>query len=426
MKTTLKFTLRAPRSISGCSTLMLQITRHRVTRTRSTSYVLSPAEWDEKRQEIRISENAFPERKKTLAGFERSLKKDILLIHKTIEAMEEQGDYSSQDIINLFVEQQEGQLFCEYVNRRAEKLQASNRFGTAHACRYAGISFLHYLQNKDVRIEKVNATLMKSYEGYLESNGKSKNTISCYMRSLRAAYNQALGESKLFSAKKAKENPFSGVFTGNAKTQKRAIGETSISLLAEIDFSKKDAETKAKEEICHDGSVKYALDLFMFSFFTQGMSFSDMAYLKKENIGDRLIRYNRKKTGQPVSIELEDCMKRILDRYADTTSEYIFPILRGINAEYAKWEAINSALAKYNRSLKKLGKQAGISAHLTSYVARHSWASMASQEGIPIGTISRGMGHESEKTTQIYISQLDRSDVGRANRQIIAKIEKFA
>jgi integrase len=152
------------------------------------------------------------------------------------------------------------------------------------------------------------------------------------------------------------------------------------------------------------------------------MSFTDMANLKKENVGAKSIRYKRKKTGQLITVETEDCMKEIIDRYADADSDYLFPILGGITDEYAKWKKTNAALTRYNKNLKKLAASAGLDVPLTGYVARHSWASAASQEGIPIATISRGMGHESEKTTRIYISQLDFSDVGRANRQVISRI----
>ena len=137
-----------------------------------------------------------------------------------------------------------------------------------------------------------------------------------------------------------------------------------------------------------------------------------------------VICYKRKKTGQEITVELEDCMREIIERYRDKDSDYIFPVLRKWEkcGEFVKWKKSREALAVYNRNLKKLAELAGISEHLTSYVARHSWASIASQTGIPIGTISRGMGHESEKTTQIYISDLDRSDVTIANRMVLSRI----
>jgi len=342
------------------------------------------------------------------------LKKDLQELHEAAGMLETRGDYSSQELLNCFRNRQ--QLFCAYVFRKSEILRQNERFGTAHTYRYAAVSFLKFLGNKDVHIEKINASLMENFERYLLTKNKSKNTVSCYMRALRAVYNSAVRE-KVFVMKKAKENPFSGVFTSNAKTRKRAISKESISRLMRVDLQ----EVKEKADM---HSLAFSRDLFLFSFYTQGMSFTDMVDLRKENIREGVIRYHRKKTGQLITIELEDCMKEIISRYSDS-SGFIFPILKGIKGynglkDYERWKQTVNALAAYNKNLKKLAVLAGIEEHLTSYVSRHSWASIASQEGIPISIISRSMGHESEKTTRIYISQTDYSDVGRANRQILS------
>jgi len=419
MKTTLKIRYLASRCNAGYGALTLQITRHRETRSILTSYRVSFAEWDEDRQGIVIPENASPERQKELASFARKLKKDMHFAISLAESMETQGDYSSQDFVSHFRELQQGQLFCDYVNRKAESLRAANRFGTAHAYQFAAVSFLKFLGNKDIRIEKITSILIKSFEHYLQTNNKSKNTISCYMRSLRAAYNAANGENKLWVSKKSQEKPFADVFTGNAKTEKRAISAQCIINLAGIKLE--EPEKKMEKEVdIH--SLNFSRDLFLFSFYTQGMSFTDMANLKRENIEERVIKYYRKKTGQPIIIEMEDCIKEILKRYSSPASNYLFPILRETDDEHSKWLKTNFALSQYNKNLKKIAIRTGIDVHLTGYVSRHSWASLASQEGIPIATISRGMGHESEKTTRIYISQLDFSDVRRANRQILSRI----
>jgi len=410
MKTTLNIKLRKLRNQSGKSVLTLQIIRNRMTRIISTSCILSPAEWDENRQELIISKDASPARQKALAEIKRKLKKDLLFIQKTSELLaEQQSDYSAHDLAELFRKWQSGYLFCENLFRKVEQLKDDMRFGTAHAYRCAGICFLKFLKNKDVCIEKVNGALIKNFERYLQSKNKSKNTISCYMRSLRSVYNQIKEENILLNHRITKYKPFSNVFMGIAKTKKRAIDAESITRLAQMDVNEEE---------------RFAIDLFMFSFFTHGMSFSDMANLKKENIEGKVIRYNRKKTGQPIVIEMEACMEKIIKSCADADSDYVFPILRGTTDELTRRKRINSALAAYNSNLNKLAISAGIRGGLTSHVARHTWASLAAQEGIPITTISRGLGHETERTTRIYISELDMSDVGRANRQVLSRIGK--
>jgi integrase len=407
MKTTLKLKLRSLRRIPGYGVLVMHVTRRRVTRAKTTPYVLSFGEWDENKQCIVFPEDISFGRKKELASIRGKLERDLLELHKTVKIIETRGDYSSQELLHCFRDRQ--QLFCAYVLKKAKNLRLSERFGTAHVYQYAAVNFLKFLGGKDIHIEKINAVLMENYERFLLLRNKSKNTVSCYMRSLRAAYNQSIRE-KVFVLRKTKENPFSGVFTGNAKTQKRAIDRKSISRLMGV----------------RRPELSFSRDLFLFSFYTHGMSFSDMVALKRDNIKEGFIRYKRKKTGQLITIELEDCMKEIIKRYT-SSSEFIFPLLKGKapnglkdSGDYLKWKKTATALAVYNKNLKKLAGLAGIDEHLTSYVSRHSWATIASQEGIPIATISRGMGHESEKTTRIYISQTDYSDVGRANRQILS------
>jgi len=411
MKTTLKFILRNTKGYPKTGKLALRITRNRVSRTISTSYVLSSDEWDENRQTVNRLKQCSYTRKTEVEKINENLQKDLLLIRKSAEILEaRRGDYSSQDLADSFRKQRQGQLFCEYIDRKVQNLNDAKRFGTAHTYRYAAVSLRKFLGGKDICIDKVTAGLMKNYEQYLQTEHKSKNTISCYMRSLRAAYNQALNEN-VFIPEETKSNPFSGVFTGNAKTLKRAISAKDILLLTTLSLNPSIPQ-----------SLSFSRDLFLFSFYTQGMSFSDMANLKTENIKDGFIRYNRKKTGQQVTVELETCMKEIIGRYSDCKSNLIFPLLREYSdcSESVQWEKTRAALAAHNKNLDKLAGLTGISNRLTSYVARHSWASIASQKGVPVATISRGMGHESEKTTRIYISQLDHSDVGRANRQVLS------
>ena len=423
MKTNVKFALRTSHSTPERGILQLSITRHRSTSTISTSYSLSFKEWNDKLQMVNFLKSSPSTRKKELVAIWNKLKNDRQLILKIVDTLESKGDYTSQDVVRYFREQQQGRLFCEYVNQVVERRNKNEKFGTAHIYRFAALSFLKFLGGKDIGIEKINKGLIKDYERYLLAEKKSKNTVSCYMRSLRAVYNQAIAE-KVFIAE-TKDKAFSDVFTGNAKTEKRAIDANAISRLAEVKTDEIKEEKRSKiTKITKLNSLYFIRDLFMFSFYTQGMSFADMVNLKKENIKDGFIRYNRKKTGQRITIQMETCMKEIINRYLDPNSDYIFPVLSKYEncSEQVKWEKTNSALAAYNKKLKGLAVFVGIDGHLTSYVARHSWASLASQEGVPIATISRGLGHESEKTTRIYVSQLDSSDVGRANRQVISRI----
>jgi site-specific recombinase XerD len=412
MQTTIKLIFRATHRKGGKGSLFWQITRHRETRKIATFYELSYSEWDEYRQRILSPANVSPQRRKELSALHRKLKKDLRQLSFLQEILESRGDYSAQDFVNFYRRQQQGQPFCRFIRQITERLNEEEKFGTAHAYQYAAVSFLKFRSGVDIAVDKITSCLMKEYEYYLKTKNKSLNTISCYVRSLRAAYNQAIRERVFIPQTPAK--PFAGVFTGNARTVKRGMNSAAILKLKEMRLQEQTAEKADR--------LTMSRDFFLFSFYTQGMSFSDMANLKPENIRDGFIRYYRKKTGQEITIQMEDCIRRIVERYSEPDSGFIFPVLRAYKDcdELVKWKKTGAALSVFNRNLNKLARMAGLENHLTSYVSRHSWASIASQEGIPLSTISRGMGHQSEKTTQIYISRLDFSDVGKANKIILS------
>ncbi len=167
-------------------------------------------------------------------------------------------------------------------------------------------------------------------------------------------------------------------------------------------------------------TLDYARDMFMMSFMLRGMSFIDMAYLRKTDLTNGHIIYRRRKTGQQLTIAWTTEMQVIIDKYPENTSEYLLPIIRnsGIN-ERCAYRNVGYLI---NRNLKKVAEMTDIQIPLTMYVARHSWASAAKAKGIPLSVISEGMGHDSEATTQIYLASLDTSVVDKANSLILKSL----
>lgn len=157
--------------------------------------------------------------------------------------------------------------------------------------------------------------------------------------------------------------------------------------------------------------------MFLFSFYTRGMAFVDMAYLQKKNLKDNVLTYRRKKTGQLLSIRWEDCMESIVNQYSSLSSPFLLSIIKEPTSNTRK--QYHNALTLINHNLKAIGKELGLTLPLTMYVARHSWASIARDEGIPISVISEGMGHDSESTTQIYLASLETQVIDNANKKIL-------
>ena len=259
---------------------------------------------------------------------------------------------------------------------------------------------MRFRKNKDVQLDDMDADLVMEYEAWLKMNGVSLNTISFYMRILRATYNRAVEKGLT-----VQKHPFKHVYTGMDKTRKRAISLKDIKRIKELDLSGKP-------------HWELARDMFLFSFYTRGMSFIDMAYLKKSDLKNGILSYRRHKTGQQLHIRWESCMEKIVVQYAaGCSSEYLLPILKlpskKLRSQY------KSTLFRINKYLKEIAKLCGIATPLTMYVTRHSWASIAKSKNIPISVISEGMGHDSEETTRIYLASLDGSVIDKANLLIL-------
>ena len=248
----------------------------------------------------------------------------------------------------------------------------------------------------------MDSVVMESYESWLKKRGVAPNTISFYTRILRAVYNRAVEQEII-----EKRNLFKHVYTGIDKTVKRALPLAAIKKIKVLDLT-------------FSPVLDYARDMFLMSFYLRGMSFIDMAFLKKSDLKDGYVVYRRRKTGQRLIIEWTVEMQNLLDKYPCNETVYLLPIIR--KNEINERSAYRNAGYNINHSLKKIACMVGVSIPLTLYVARHSWASAAKAKGIPVSVISEGMGHNSESTTNIYLASLDTSVVDRANQIILTSL----
>lgn len=297
-------------------------------------------------------------------------------------------------------------VFTTWLSDQADELGKSGRFSTARNYRRVLSSYSAFsAQTPDIPAWPDEAAIIK-YDTWLKYRGVVRNTISFYMRILRASCNKAkaYGITGL--------NPtFESVYTGIDKTRKRAIDEDIILMMLKLDLTERH-------------SLSLARDIFLFSYCTRGMAFVDIAFLKRKDICNGNICYSRRKTGQRMSIRIEECLKSIIDKYMEGGNRpYLFPLIRSSNPETA-FRQYQTALGYYNRNLKILGKDIGAGAGISSYMARHSWASNARKHNIPLSIISAGMGHESEKATLIYLDSIDNSDVDTANNKILASLNR--
>ena len=279
-------------------------------------------------------------------------------------------------------------------------------------------SFRRYRGNRDVALKKIDAEEMQSYEAYLLHTVRvCSNTSSFYLRILRATYNKAVAKGLT-----PQQHPFRDVYTGIAKTRKRAIPSESVSQIKRLDSV---LELTPKEE--------KARDAFLLSFYLRGISFIDLAHLRKTDLRDGYLHYTRSKTGQRLTIRWEKDMQDMLEKYQHHTasSPYLFPFLaedvhgsqdKNIDRKQEKIRQYHNAEARISYHLRKLGARIGIKGKLTLYVARHSWASAARDNHVSISVISEALGHHSETTTLIYLRSIKSSEVDDANARILAAL----
>ena len=395
-----------PSTVEGKEgTLYFRVIHERVARTVFTDCHVFRDEWNDVSSSIIIA--GTKERKAYLELTASKLKSDLERLDGIIAEKEISGDkFTADDVVMEYRKQPGNMTFSTFIRSMAERKMAAKRYGTAKTYRDALASFSNFRNGEDVSFDTLDRETICRYEAWMKDKGLKLNTSSCYLRTLKTLYLKAvdmgLTENK---------GIFSRVFTGFATTAKRAIT---------IDGIKKILKLRLK-----DGSaLAFARDMFMLSFYLQGISFVDMAYLKKSDIRNGLLQYSRKKTGQAITISWEREMQEIVDVYSSLAKDtpYLLPIIRKQDGtERGQYE---KAEHNVNRNLKKIGEMAGLHIPLTTYVSRHSWASIMRDMGNDISVISRGLGHEDIKTTQIYLSAIDNSTVMKANKRLIGRITK--
>ena len=378
-------------------TVYYQIIQNRVIRQLKTDYRIFADEWNDAENNIIIGNS---ERSNLLLSLQERMKWDLKRFEMTIRKLGNQkSTFTVDEIIGSFQNGTDEQSFFNFMQGVIAHLRQMGKIRTAENYSCTLKSFMQFRQDRDILLSEIDSDLMQLYEAYLHGKGVVRNTSSFYMRILRAVYNRAL-EKELVEQR----NPFRHVYTGVDKTVKRAVPLSAIKRMKNLDLSLQP-------------NLEFARDMFLFSFYTRGMSFIDMAHLKKKDLQNGFLSYRRRKTGQQLVIRWEQCMQEIIEKYPPNPTEYLLPIITSTD-EDERLQYRNS-LTLVNRKLKILSVFVRSPHPLSMYVARHSWASIAKSKNIPLSIISEGMGHDSETTTQIYLASLDTTIIDRANYLIL-------
>jgi len=385
---------------NGNSPLMLRVCKDRKTKYQSLGISVNPNHWDFQKNKPKVN---CPNRElilKIILEKEAEFQKQILVLQS------EDKDFTASTLI---APKNNGKVKTvrDFYKELIEEFSLANKIGNAKVYKDSYWSLKTFTNNKlDIPFSHIDLDFLKGYEKWMRQKGYMETSMSLLFRTLRSAYNKAI------VAKHAKRTsyPFDDfkVSKFNVKTEKRAVSKDVIKEIMNLDLS-------GKSEY-----MNFSRDIFIFSYMCCGINLTDIANLKQNNIVNNRIVFSRQKTGKRISIPLSESAKQIIEKYKDKCStDYIFPFLNDTihKTEAQKYRRRKKVLRNVNYCLKMIAKMIGIDS-LTSYVARHSYATVLKNSGVNIALISETLGHSDLKTTQIYLDSFE-------NEQIDAALENL-
>ncbi|MCB9334312.1 MAG: site-specific integrase [Lewinellaceae bacterium] len=366
----------------------------------SLGFSIPAKDWDEKGQQIKSSKTV-----ENVTRLNSIISKEKQKVVDVIIRLQDEGklDTISLDELKSYATQKNTEaMTLAFAEEIIAELQEAKKFGNARVYDTMLRSIRDFVKSRDFPLKQLTYAWLKKYEAWYLSKGNSANGLSVSMRTLRALYNRAI-KQKLVAQE---YYPFSDYTIKNESTRKRAI------TAADLEQVKQFEPTTERQE--------RAKDFFMLSFYLMGASFVDIAFLKVKNITGGRIEYKRRKTGRLHSVPISPPLQALLDKYMAGKGKEDF-ILNVIKSTDPKRQVANvrDELRRFNRSLKEIGVACGIEAPLTSYVARHSYATIAKYKGVPTAVISEALGHKTEDVTQVYLDSFDKEVLDKYHTMII-------
>ena len=400
-------------------TLVLQIVRERKRSVIFTPYKLLPAEFDPKKG-VAVPTSRIREHRNFIREVNDYLCSQLRDVETVIDGLERRGKpFSATDVARSFRKRYDNRCINTFFDTLIREMEKSGKFGTASTYRTTLMAFEKFAAGRRYNFAELDGITVHRFQKFLLQDGLKNNTVAFYLNKLRSAYNKAMREG--FAPKGA--DPFDGVSLRIEKTRKLAVSDAVLRKVVASKFPGRN-------------ELAVARDLFLFSFYTRGMSFVDMAYLQQSDIQGDVIRYQRRKTGQLFTIRIIPELHALIDRYREFCAPWVLPVMLYITPDGAylplryngstpeerqEFERELHKRYKYSRSnylrmLRRVSARLGLEQNLTFNMARHTWASRARRKGIPMAVISEGLGHTSEKTTRIYLDELEAKSLDDANR----------
>tara|TARA_R110002167_G_scaffold160951_1_gene357086 strand:+ start:186 stop:1403 length:1218 start_codon:yes stop_codon:yes gene_type:complete len=403
MSTNVKLSLDTRRQKKDASyPVILRLTHFRKTTSISLGLSVQKEFWDNKNEKI----------KRAFKGTSSVSKLNNQLLKEKTRAVDIINDLHEKDELNFLsilqlkskiVKTASFESFFEYSKGIVNELRHAERFGNANTY-YAVIKVLEkFTGGNDIKFNEVNYDFLKRFESWHFSRGNSVNGLSAYMRTIKAIFNKAI-KSDVVSRD---AYPFTHYRIKTTPTEKRALDIGSIKSIMLLKLEETD-------------SLFHFRNYFLASYMLYGISFMDLAFLKVQNIIDNRIKFQRKKTSKPYDINITPQLKEILSFYLKNKhkSDFIFPVVKRVTVEL-QYKDVLWARKRYNKGLKEIANKCNIEQRLTSYVSRHSFATQAMMQDVPLQAISAMLGHNRLSTTQIYLKSLPSEILDGYNKKLV-------
>lgn len=403
MKTNLTLSLDTRRKKkNGTFPIILRLGHKRKTTSISLGYSVMESDWDKRNRKV----------KKSYKGVSSISRLNNILLKKKTDAMDIINNLADKEELNfLSINQLKAKIsnqasydsFFAFGYSLVEEMKKSQRYGNARS--YYGVLGIlkNYNKQKDLRFDELNYDFLKKFEvSHLSKDGNSLNGFAAYMRTIRAIYNKGIKAGLI----EKEAYPFADYKIRTEPTEKRAITIEHIKSILALKLPK-------KHELFH------VRNYFLASYMMYGISFIDMSFLKLENIVDGRIKFQRKKTSKLYDIKITEQLQEILSFYIKKKKkdDFIFPILKRNTLEL-QYKDVDWARKRYNKGLKKIAELCKIDQRLTSYVSRHSFATQAMFQDVPLQAISAMLGHSRLTTTQIYLKSLPSNVLDEYNEKL--------
>ncbi len=403
MSTNVKISLDTRRAKKdGSYPLILRLSHNRKTIPISLGYSIPENDWDEKRGKVKKSYNGTT----NIARLNNHIQKEKAKALDVITQLQDSNELQKRTIKNIkdrILNKSSNYTFIKFTEEIINELEGSGRHSYASSMNDMLRAVRKVSKEVDFTFEQLNYKYLKEFEAYHRNKGNSTNSIGVYMRNIRVIFNRAIKEGHA----KRDWYPFNDFSIKKEKTKKRAVHKEVITSIQNVDLPK-------GQRIWH------ARNYFLFSFYAMGINFIDIAYLKPSNIINDRLEYKRHKTNKSFSVKITKLMMEILNEYLPDKKldDYIFPIIIRKEDSYTEYRDISNKRRVYNIMLHKISKECNLEVNLTSYVSRHSWATIGKKSGVPIAVISEGLGHSDLRVTETYLDSFDKEVLDDYNEMI--------